>query len=184
MSVDTLFCPHPAPEDSEAQELLSYAKEQGTEVVYLEENMVWVKRDGLEMVIVPPLNQIRENESGLCIAAKAGEISLLCTGDAGIETEARLMERLRIENLAILVVGHHGSAGSASDALLEAAEPRIAVISVGRNSYGLPSPKTLERLHAHGMRIYRTDEQGDILITERKEGNLWGKLNWMLFARA
>lgn len=184
LSVDTLYCPRPAPEDSEAQELLSCAKELGTEVVYLEENMVWVNRDGLEMVIVPPLNQIRENESGLCIAAKAGEISLLCTGDAGMETEARLMERLRIENLAILVVGHHGSAGSASDALLEAAEPRIAVISVGRNSYVLPSPKTLERLHAHGMRIYRTDEQGDILITERQEGKLWGKLNWMLFARA
>ena len=93
---------------------------------------------------------------------------MLCTGDAGAGTEQRLIERLRIENPAVLVAGHHGSAHSVSEGFLEAVNPVAVFISVGRNSYGLPSPKTLARLQTRGIAIYRTDEQGDILLVDRQ----------------
>lgn len=172
--VDTLYCPYPGDEDTEAQELLSYAEERGTVIICLNESILWLMQDGMQMAIVPPLNQIRENESGLCVAVSAGDFSVLCTGDAGKGTEQRLLERLRVENIAVLVAGHHGSAGSVSDELLEAAEPSAVVISVGRNSYGLPSPKTLAKIRERGITLYRTDEQGDILLRKRKEGAPWG----------
>ena len=65
----------------------------------------------------------------------------------------------------MLKVAHHGSAGSTTDELLETLRPAYALISVGRrNSYGHPSPETLERLSAHGVIIYRTAGSGAIQL--------------------
>ena len=172
--IKTLYCPQPDAEDREAQDLISDARQRGTAVIFLDEDILWLRQPGLELAIVPPLNRIKENESGLCIAANAGNLSVLCTGDAGTGTEQRLLERLAVKNVSVLVAGHHGSAGSVSDALLESVNPGVVVISVGRNSYGLPSAKTLDRIRAHGITVYRTDEEGDVLVLERRGGALWG----------
>ena len=172
--IKTLYCPQPDAEDREAQDLISNARQRGTAVIFLDEDILWLRQPGLELAIVPPLNRIKENESGLCIAANAGNLSVLCTGDAGTGTEQKLLERLAVKNVSVLVAGHHGSAGSVSDALLESVNPGAVVISVGRNSYGLPSAKTLDRIRAHGITVYRTDEEGDVLVLERRGGALWG----------
>ena len=47
---------------------------------------------------------------------------------------------------------------------LAATRPEIAVISVGRNSYGHPAPETLERLEEAGALVRRTDREGTITI--------------------
>ena len=181
---ETLYCPYPDEEDPESSRLLAFAAERGTKIIYVDRDIQWLKQSGAEIAIVPPLNQIKENESGLCVAAKANELSFLCTGDAGMGTERRLLERLQIENVAVLVAGHHGSAGSLSEDLLKAADPGAVVISVGRNSYGLPSVKTLARLRDHGFDVYRTDELGDIMFTQGQGDTLWVNLSWKLFERA
>ena len=164
MPVHALYCPKPDAEDDEAWELLKAAERCDTIVVFVEENVLWLQSDGLSLTMVPPLNRVKENESGLCVIARKGDFSLLCTGDAGTGTELRLLERLQLENLSLLVAGHHGSSGSVSDALLEKVRPLAVVISVGRNSYGLPSAKTLTRIRSHGVEIYRTDEQGSVIL--------------------
>ena len=43
--------------------------------------------------------------------------------------------------------------------------PEVGVISVGDNSYGHPTEEALLRLTDAGMSVYRTDMQGNILIT-------------------
>ena len=66
----------------------------------------------------------------------------------------------------MLKVGHHGSDTSTSDAFLEAVDPEIALISCGvDNSYGHPSPSTLEKLIQWGAEIYRTDLNGSVVVT-------------------
>ena len=116
------------------------------------------------MALVPPLDRTGENEAGLSIAAKAGNVSLLCTGDAGTGTERRLLERMQLENLTLLVAGHHGSNDSVSSRLLSSTDPSAVVISVGRNSYGLPGKYTLMRLKDFDCAVYRTDENGYVLM--------------------
>ena len=71
----------------------------------------------------------------------------------------------RVTGLEALVVGHHGSKYSTSEALLSTLTPELAFISVGDNSYGHPSQETLERLRRVGADIWRTDEQGTVCIT-------------------
>ena len=74
---------------------------------------------------------------------------------------------LRFRGLHLLLkVGHHGSSTSTSRAFLTAASPEYAVISCGMgNSYGHPHIETLDRLKGAGVKVYRTDLQGDIIMT-------------------
>ena len=64
-----------------------------------------------------------------------------------------------------MVAGHHGSATSTTQELLQAVLPDMTAISVGEhNLYGHPAQETLERLAQSGTEIYRTDLQGTILV--------------------
>ena len=67
-------------------------------------------------------------------------------------------------------MAHHGSKYSTSDIFLEAAEPKIAVISAGaKNTYGHPTPEVLQRLEKFGIKILRTDKDGDVKM--ESDGN-------------
>jgi len=66
----------------------------------------------------------------------------------------------------VLKVGHHGSRTSTSNEFLKRVNPKIAVISAGKNnSYGHPHKETLEILKNHGIRVFRTDVDRSIKIT-------------------
>jgi len=63
----------------------------------------------------------------------------------------------------VLKVAHHGSKYAASDAFLARVLPASAVISVGENNpYGHPGPATLEMLANYGIKVFRTDVDGNI----------------------
>ena len=64
-------------------------------------------------------------------------------------------------------MGHHGSAGSTGQGLLDALRPELAVISVGYNSYGHPAQPVLDRLRAAGAEVWRTDTDGSVTVTLR-----------------
>ena len=62
-----------------------------------------------------------------------------------------------------VTLGSKDSAGNTT--VLESVTPEAGVISVGDNSYGHPTEEALLRLTDAGMTVYRTDMQGNILIT-------------------
>jgi competence protein ComEC len=72
----------------------------------------------------------------------------------------------------LLKVAHHGSASSTGATFLSELRPQFAVISVGANSYGHPSPQTLARLRAAGTRVYSTQNNGSITVTETTAGDV------------
>jgi len=88
--------------------------------------------------------------------------SLLLTGDMEAPAESLFMQIYPALSAEILKVAHHGSKNSSNTLWLQMINPEIAVISVGKNSYGHPSPDTLGRLQAVGADIYRTDQNGTI----------------------
>ena len=64
-----------------------------------------------------------------------------------------------------MIAGHHGSKNSTSRELLQSVRPEIVIISVGENNpYGHPTQEVLERLTDFGCTVYRTDEQGSVLV--------------------
>lgn len=95
----------------------------------------------------------------------------LLTGDAELETEARLLEDPEGLRADVLKVAHHGSAFSSSLRFLEAVAPSLAIVSSGSgNDYHHPHGATLQRLLGVGARILRTDLHGTVSVTSGDEG--------------
>ncbi len=105
------------------------------------------------------------NESSLSVLFQTEKCDILITGDRSTVGEEILLHTADIPQLDALVIGHHGAASSTGEALLEATNPKTALISVGAdNAYGHPSTAVLERLKNYGCRIHRTDLEGTIIF--------------------
>ena len=90
----------------------------------------------------------------------------LFAGDAESEVLEKLVLEGKLENVDILKVSHHGSAGAITPHLLEKLKPEIALISCGKNNiYGHPAKETTELLENHGIPTFRTDCQGEVVCT-------------------
>ncbi|MHB9058399.1 MAG: DNA internalization-related competence protein ComEC/Rec2 [Bacillota bacterium] len=103
------------------------------------------------------------NNSSLVLRLTYGAVSFLLMGDLEDEGEALLLARG--PTATVLKVSHHGSQYSTGDDFLAAVAPRYAVISVGKNSFGHPSPATVARLAAAGAVVLRTDRDGAVTFT-------------------
>jgi len=106
----------------------------------------------------------QDNDTGIVSRLAFGENSFLFTADVSTKVEKNLIEAGI--NLAsdVLKVAHHGSKYSSSEEFLWNVKPKIAVISVGKNSYGHPTSETLQKLENFGIHILRMDIGGDIKI--------------------
>jgi competence protein ComEC len=93
-----------------------------------------------------------------------GSNSFLFTGDISNVAEKELIVSIENIDLDVLKVAHHGSKYSTSDIFLESVKPKIAVISVGKNSYGHPTPEVLQRLDDFEVKTLRTDQIRAITI--------------------
>jgi len=111
------------------------------------------------------------NEVSVVMLGKYGKFSWLLTGDIGEREEDVLRLTDKLQQVEVLKVGHHGSKTSSSLGFLQAVKPELAVISVGKNSFGHPSWEVVERLEAAGIEILRTDEEG--LVEVVSDGRRW-----------
>ncbi len=105
-----------------------------------------------------------KNESALVARFVGGGMSALFAGDIGKDTEAQLV-RGGDMHADILKIAHHGSKYSSTEEFLKAVRPTIAIIEVGKNSYGHPTKDALERIKRTGARLFRTDTNGMIRLT-------------------
>ncbi len=88
---------------------------------------------------------------------------VLFTGDASTYVLEHFVN-LNTNRVDILKVPHHCSRTGISDALLQLADPTVAVISAGKdNTYGHPANEVLSKLHNAGVVIKRTDQDGSIV---------------------
>ena len=152
-------------EESMAEEVKTMLAERyGVNIHYVTE-VTEVTNGASTMSIYPPLGDKGANELGLTILCSLGDFDTLITGDMDAKTETKLVETYDLPDIEVLLVGHHGSKYSTGTTLLESVMPEVGVISVGDNSYGHPTEEALLRLTDAGMTVYRTDMQGNILIT-------------------
>lgn len=108
-------------------------------------------------------NKENLNACSIVIRLEYNGISYLFTGDSEkVNEDSRSWPQTDV-----LKAGHHGSSSSSSKKFLEQVNPKLIVISCGKNNdYGHPHKETMERFKKLGAAIYRTDESGDVLITQ------------------
>jgi competence protein ComEC len=111
------------------------------------------------------------NNDSIVLRLQLGERVLLLTGDiekAGENGMIQAQQNLRAD---VVKVAHHGSKTSSTPALVDAAQPEFAIISVGQSSiFGHPSPEVVERWKASGAEVLTTGNSGTIsVMTDGKD---------------
>lgn len=114
-----------------------------------------------------PTNITYENTNNYSLIIKLNHFShsFLFTGDAELEAELSLLKNNFDLKSDILKVAHHGSSSSSSLDFLNAVNPSISIISCGiNNKFKHPHISTLQNLESINSKIYRTDEDGSLIL--------------------
>lgn len=103
-------------------------------------------------------NNDETNNCSLVLRVYYNGHGILLMGDAESTIETALMRIYRSGlNSTYIKVGHHGARTSTSASFLARVQPKVAIISVGKdNVYGHPHKETLDRLRAAGAQIFTT----------------------------
>ena len=117
-----------------------------------------------ENVINNKENQ-EDNAQAITGRVNYGRFSLLLTSD----TPTKLYPAET--GIEVVKVPHHGSKTDFDPGWWRQVQPALAVVSVGKNSYGHPVPEVIKSLNDLGIRVLRTDEEGDIEIVS--DGLKW-----------
>lgn len=163
-----------APADDALEHLVTLAKENGTEVVFVQANTTLTMQDATMTCLYPEAEEAETEKNALSQVWRyeSDGFSVLLTGDLGGEQEQILVERNLLQPVTVLKTAHHGSAYSSSETFLEAIRPAVAVISCGeKNRYGHPASETIERLEQADTSIAYTMKSGQISVV--KEHGKW-----------
>lgn len=130
--------------------------------------MLKIEEDLSIKILWPKEEQIQENilnNNSIVAKLEYKSFSMLFTGDIEEIAERQILrEYLKTNNFissdtkkytntiletTILKVGHHGSKTSSVQEFIEAVNPKIALIGVGKeNNFGHPNKKVLERIES------------------------------------
>lgn len=170
--IGQLILPELGRQDPAYDRLISAAGRRGTKVAYMKAGDCIEKGKGRFTCLYPEkgerIDPSDRNQQSLIIKMDYEDFHLLLTGDADGEGEGRTAARwgqAGLSDIQVLKAAHHGSRFSNSKALLEAASPKLAVISYEKgNSYGHPHQETLKRLEEAGVRVLETGEKGAVFM--------------------
>ena len=149
-----------------AQEFFAKIEESGVRLVRVEAgDRFWIDEDIYFDILWPSKDVpsgLSDNEKSLVLKLVYKDDSFLLTGDTEKFAEYSLATNNIDLGADVLKVGHHGSNSSSAKYFLDKVQAKIAVIQVGKNSYGHPHGVVLERLQNTGMQILRNDLNGII----------------------
>ena len=118
------------------------------------------------------------NNYSTVIKVTYGDEDIIMTGDAEKKVERKIIESGISIEAEVLKLGHHGSDTSTSNKFLELVNPEYALISCGvDNKYGHPCEETMEKLQKQNVKVYRTDEMGDIVMAVTPNAIYFDKQN-------
>jgi competence protein ComEC len=120
---------------------------------------------GIEVLnpLLPPTGDL--NDDSIVLRLHYGDVRVLIPGDMGNIGERRLLSTGTELKSHVLKVGHHGADDACSEEFLAATAPKAAVITVSAvDKYARPENGALGRLEDAGIKVYRTDRNGHIVL--------------------
>jgi len=118
------------------------------------------------------IESLSSNNSSIVLRFSYQNSCAIFTGDAEIEAQQKIRSSFSEDNLKceLFKVAHHGSSGAYDEKLTQQINPKYAVISVGKNSYGHPGGAVISSLQKLGIEILRTDQKGTIDFVSKSVG--------------
>ncbi|MGI6174166.1 MAG: DNA internalization-related competence protein ComEC/Rec2 [Christensenellales bacterium] len=165
--VETIYLPcawEKVPHNEALDEALA-----GQNVVYLKRGDIVPLSDGIAAEVLYPTEgetYATPNEMSLVLLVRSEGGSALLTGDASPQKAPALPDA------DVLKVSHHGSQYDTTRLTALQVTPSVSVVSVGRNSYGHPSPSVLETLAVSGSAVYTTELSGMVRVHIEPTGEI------------
>ncbi len=126
-------------------------------------DVLWPTNDKLAIWKIVPPTQL--NESSIVLKVNLGPSTdgfcAYLVGDIPKET----LEKVLTGKCQVLKISHHGSKTGTNGEILDSVEPKVAIIQVGKNSFGQPSKEVINLLESKGVKTYRNDSNGIIEIS-------------------
>ena len=163
-TIGKMYMPKQAHTISAFDNMLDAIENNGIELYTAKSGVNILTTETTEIDLLAPLADSYSNLNNVSavVRIKYGETVMLFTGDAEQEIETQLLDS--DVDADVLKVGHHGAGSSSAPSFIKEVSPKVAVISSG-GEYGHPHSDTLAILKDVGADIYRTDEQGTIVVT-------------------
>jgi competence protein ComEC len=131
--------------------------------------------DGVDFDILHPASAdyerdgIKSNNMGCVLKVSTGGKSVLLTADIEKLAEQSILSRYAedadVLKSTVLVIPHHGSRTSSTEAFLDAVAPEMAILPVGyRNRFRHPNALVMQRYVERKIPVHRTDTSGAITV--------------------
>ncbi len=162
------------PHATQTYRRLLAALEARPEITYLEASPRTLALGEVEIDVLPllPRGTTEHNDRSVSLLVRFGEFRAFLSGDSEVRQLTHLVNRGAVTGATLLKAPHHGSDNGFTWEFLNAARPRVVVISVGRNNgYGHPRPAALRAYEASGATVFRTDRHGHVSVRGRESGD-------------
>jgi DNA internalization-related competence protein ComEC/Rec2 len=166
--IEKIYMPKVTTTTRTFKDVLRAAEKKNLKITAARGGMSIPLEEGLKADILAPNSSRYEelNNYSIVIKITYKDTSFLFTGDAEKLSEQEMLKKRYDLRADVLKVAHHGSSSGTSEEFLSAVSPEYAVISVGRNNdYGHPHRETMRRLTAHGVKVYTTADNGNLLFS-------------------
>ncbi len=151
-------------------DLLNRAEERQIKVREAAAGQRWQCGDQVVLEIIAPPEKLFSgtgsdlNNNSIVFILHYGLVRLLFTGDIEDVAVNDLLRRDLDLKADLLLIPHHGGYLAAMPDFLEAVDPSLAVIQVGKNSFGHPHPFVVDAIEMAGIELYRNDQHGAVIF--------------------
>ena len=162
--VKNIYMPKVAANTKTYENLLKTIKSKSLSITVAEKDKKIINTENLKAYFLAPENKKYDelNNYSAILKIVFQDKSFLFMGDS----EASVEKTLTDVSADVIKVGHHGSNTSSSSGFIKKVNPEIAVISVGENNkYDHPDKDVIKAYEKLGAKIYRTDINGNIVIS-------------------
>ncbi len=151
----------PSEIEPEIAPIIDYLNQGPTQIVRQGDSLL--KTETLQILVLHPENLSgNQNEDSLVLKITHGKICFLMA-DVRLKAQKKLYtdygNDLRCD---LMKIPHHANDTTVFGPFLACANPKISILTIGKNDYQAPNAKVLARYQQQSERLYRSDQDGNI----------------------
>ncbi|HIT89537.1 MAG TPA: MBL fold metallo-hydrolase [Candidatus Merdenecus merdavium] len=173
--IDTVIMPNKVHTSQTFQDVITAIEDKNLKITKPVVGNEYVLGDA-KFTILGPVKDYGDELNNWSVGIKIsdGTHSFVLCGDAETEAEYDMVDTGLDLSADVLKLCHHGSSTSSSELFLKEVNPSFAVIMAGvDNQYGHPHSEVMDRLEEMNIEVYRTDQDGTIVVESTKDHLIW-----------
>ena len=168
-SIESIYMPKAVSSSKTYENLLNTISEKALKIKTAKAGVNVFYNNNLKIDIIAPNSDSYSDLNNFSVVIKItyGNRNFLFMGDAETKSENEIMTNVFAD---VIKIGHHGSDTSSGQSFVNKVKAKYAIITVGSNNkYNHPYQTIIDRWTNVGSTIYRTDLNGNIVVTS--DGN-------------